>query len=64
MTFCCSVIGSVVVVIGLYIFLWNKSKQDDCKIMKLPTNMVEEEKEEECSTNNNKGQVLVIPMTP
>ncbi|KFK30724.1 hypothetical protein AALP_AA6G019100 [Arabis alpina] len=57
-----SVVGSVVVVIGLYIYLWNKSRQqvDDCKIMKLPTNTVEEEGR----TNNNKGQVLVIPMTP
>ncbi|KAG2312418.1 hypothetical protein Bca52824_023975 [Brassica carinata] len=61
-----SVIGSVVVVIGLYMFLWSKSKQiDECKIVKLPTNMVEKEKEEEDNTNVNKlGRVLVIPMTP
>lgn len=32
--------------------------------MKLPTNTVEEDKEEEGRTNVNKGQVLVIPMTP
>nr|AAC62788.1 F11O4.14 [Arabidopsis thaliana] len=60
-----SVIGSVVVVIGLYIFLWSRSKQIvECKIMKLPTNTVEEEKEEEGRTNVNNGQLLVIPMTP
>ncbi|ESQ37798.1 hypothetical protein EUTSA_v10028754mg [Eutrema salsugineum] len=61
-----SVIGSAVVVVGLYIFLWSKSKQIvDCKIMKLPTNTVEEEKEEEDHTNVNKlGHLLVIPMTP
>ncbi|KAG7553350.1 EamA domain [Arabidopsis thaliana x Arabidopsis arenosa] len=60
-----SVIGSVVVVIGLYIFLWSRSKQiEECKIMKLPINTVEEEKEEEGRTNVNMGQLLVIPMTP
>ncbi|KFK30723.1 hypothetical protein AALP_AA6G019000 [Arabis alpina] len=61
-----SVIGSVVVVIGLYIFLWSKSKQiDDSEIAKLPTNMVEQEnKEEEDRTNVNKGHLLIIPMTP
>ncbi|CAH8356826.1 unnamed protein product [Eruca vesicaria subsp. sativa] len=61
-----SVIGSLVVVIGLYIFLWSKSKQIvDCKIVKLPTSTVEEEKEEEDHTNVNKlGRLLVIPMTP
>lgn len=53
------------VVIGLYIFLWSRSKQiKECKIMKLPTNTVEEEKEEEGRTNVNMGQLLVIPMTP
>ncbi|KAJ0240295.1 EamA domain-containing protein [Hirschfeldia incana] len=47
-----SAIGSVVVVIGLYIFLWSKSKQIDiCNITKLPTNMVEEGEEEEDHTN-------------
>lgn len=63
---CCSVIGSVVVVIGLYIFLWSKSKHiDECKIVTLPTNTVEKEKEEEDHTNVNKlGRILVIPMTP
>lgn len=62
----CSIIGSVVVVIGLYVFLWSKSKQiDDCEINKLPTNTVEERKEEEDHTNVNKlGNLLVIPMTP
>ncbi|CAN8308806.1 unnamed protein product [Cochlearia groenlandica] len=64
-----SVIGSVVVVIGLYIFLWSKSKQiDESKISNLPTtNMViEEENNEEGDhhTNVNKGQFLVVPMTP
>ncbi|XP_010456155.1 PREDICTED: WAT1-related protein At4g01450-like [Camelina sativa] len=60
-----SVIGSVVVVIGLYIFLWSRGKQiEDCKTMKLPTNTVDEEKEEEGRTNVNRGQLLVIPMTP
>ncbi|VVA95556.1 unnamed protein product [Arabis nemorensis] len=60
-----SVIGSVVVVIGLYIFLWSKSKQMvDCEIVKLPTNMVEEKNEEEDRTNVNKDRLLVIPMTP
>ncbi|CAF1915876.1 unnamed protein product [Brassica oleracea var. botrytis] len=61
-----SVIGSVVVVIGLYIFLWSKSKHiDECKIVTLPTNTVEKEKEEEDHTNVNKlGRILVIPMTP
>ncbi|CAH2069307.1 unnamed protein product, partial [Thlaspi arvense] len=61
-----SVIGSVVVVMGLYIFLWSKSKQTvDCKIIKLPTNTVEVEKEEEDHTNAYKlGRLLVIPMTP
>lgn len=54
----------MVVVIGLYIFLWSKSKQilDDCEIV--PTNMVEEENEEEDRTIVNKGHLLVIPMTP
>uniref|UniRef100_A0A1J3JSX8 WAT1-related protein n=1 Tax=Noccaea caerulescens TaxID=107243 RepID=A0A1J3JSX8_NOCCA len=57
-----SVIGSLVVVIGLYVFLWSKSKQIvDCKTMKLPTNTVEEE---EGHTNVNKGQFLAMPMTP
>ena len=62
----CSIIGSVVVVIGLYVFLWSKSKQiDDCEINKLPTNTVEAGKEEEDHTNVNKlGNLLVIPMTP
>ncbi|WZZ41629.1 hypothetical protein YC2023_037888 [Brassica napus] len=61
-----SVIGSVVVVIGLYIFLWSKSKQIvECKIVKLPTSTVKEEKDEEDHTNVNKiGRHLVIPMTP
>uniref|UniRef100_M4C9P7 WAT1-related protein n=1 Tax=Brassica campestris TaxID=3711 RepID=M4C9P7_BRACM len=61
-----SIIGSVVVVIGLYVFLWSKSKQiDDCEINKLPTNTVEAGKEEEDHTNVNKlGNLLVIPMTP
>ncbi|KAL1215929.1 WAT1-related protein [Cardamine amara subsp. amara] len=60
-----SVIGSVVVVIGLYVFLWSKSKQiEDCKIITIPTNTVEEEKEEESRTNINKGHLLVMPMTP
>lgn len=56
------------VVIGLYLFLWSKSKQiDDCEINKFPTNTVEEgkEEEEEDHTNvNNLGNLLVIPMTP
>ena len=62
----CSIIGSVVVVVGLYLFLWSKSKQIvDSKIVKLPTSTVEEEKEEEDHTNVNKlGRLLVIPMTP
>ncbi|KAJ0250082.1 WAT1-related protein [Hirschfeldia incana] len=61
-----SIIGSVVVVVGLYLFLWSKSKQVvDSKIVKLPTSTVEEAKEEEDHTNVNKlGRVLVIPMTP
>ena len=58
-----SVIGSVVVVIGLYIFLWSKSKQIvECKIVKLPTSTEIEEKEEE--HHNKIGRHLVIPMTP
>ena len=52
--------------VGLYLFLWSKSKQIvDSKIVKLPTSTVEEEKEEEDHTNVNKlGRLLVIPMTP
>ena len=54
----------MVVVIGLYIFLWSKSKQIvECKIVKLPTSTVKEEKDEEDHTNVNKIG-LVIPMTP
>ncbi|CAN6989306.1 unnamed protein product [Brassica rapa subsp. trilocularis] len=49
-----SVIGSVVVIIGLYIFLWSKRKQIDIsKITKLPTTTVKEGKEEEDHTNVN-----------
>lgn len=60
----CSIIGSVVVVVGLYLFLWSKSKQIvDSKIVKLPTSTVKEEKDEEDHTNVNKIG-LVIPMTP
>ncbi|KAL0689415.1 hypothetical protein Bca4012_089093 [Brassica carinata] len=50
----CSVVGSVVVFIGLYIFLWSKRKQIDIsKITKLPTTTVKEGKEEEDHTNVN-----------
>ncbi|CAN6916833.1 unnamed protein product [Brassica oleracea] len=49
-----SVVGSVVVFIGLYIFLWSKRKQIDIsKITKLPTTTVKEGKEEEDHTNVN-----------
>ncbi|CAH8295322.1 unnamed protein product [Eruca vesicaria subsp. sativa] len=49
-----SVIGAVVVVIGLYIFLWSKSKQIDiCKIIKSPTSTVKEGDEENGHTNIN-----------
>ncbi|CAN8248146.1 unnamed protein product [Cochlearia groenlandica] len=59
-----TVIGSVVVVMGLYIFLWSNSKQIvDCKVIKLPTNTVEQEKEEHINANKL-GHLLVIPMTP
>lgn len=62
----CSIIGSVVIVIGLYLFLWSKGKQiADSKIVKLPTSTVGEAKQEEDHTNVNKlGRLLVSPMTP
>ncbi|XP_018472931.1 WAT1-related protein At4g01450 [Raphanus sativus] len=61
-----SIIGSVVIVIGLYLFLWSKGKQiADSKIVKLPTSTVGEAKQEEDHTNVNKlGRLLVSPMTP
>ncbi|EFH51239.1 nodulin MtN21 family protein [Arabidopsis lyrata subsp. lyrata] len=46
------------------IYLGRSKQIKECKIMKLPTNTVEEEKEEEGRTNVNMGQLLVIPMTP
>lgn len=59
----CSVIGSGVVIFGLYIFLLGKvrlMKEEFEK--KLPCRFVEEEGEDD--EQYKKGHLMVVPMTP
>nr|VDC89658.1 unnamed protein product [Brassica rapa] len=59
----CSVIGSGIVIFGLYIFLLGKVKQmkgDGAK--KLPSHFGEEEREDD--EQYKKGHLMVVPMTP
>ncbi|XP_010522882.1 PREDICTED: WAT1-related protein At4g01440-like isoform X2 [Tarenaya hassleriana] len=55
-----NVLGSVVVTLGLYIFLWGKTKQMDECATKLPVKLDEDEEEEQYK----KGHPVVVPMTP
>ncbi|XP_010556633.1 PREDICTED: WAT1-related protein At4g01440-like [Tarenaya hassleriana] len=55
-----NVLGSVVVVVGLYVFLWGKIRQMNECAAKLPCQIDEGEEEEECK----KGHPVVAPVSP
>lgn len=62
--FCiCSVIGSGIVIFGLYIFLLGKVRQmKEESAKKLPSHFSEEEGEND--EHYKKGHLMVVPMTP
>lgn len=59
----CSVIGSGIVIFGLYIFLLGKVRQmkEECA-KKLPSHFGEEETKDD--EQYKKGHLMVVPMTP
>lgn len=59
----CSVIGSGIVIFGLYIFLLGKVRQmkEECA-KKLPSHFGEEESKDD--EQYKKGHLMVVPMTP
>ena len=59
----CSVIGSGIVIFGLYIFLLGKVRQmkEECE-KKLPSHFGQEESQDD--EHYKKGHLMVVPMTP